>query len=72
VERTAPNFGRGLLLTACARLSISCAARRGEREQEDPAGLHALVDQPGNPVRERVGLAGPRAGDYEQRPVTNG
>jgi len=41
-----------------------------ERQQQNSAGLHALVNQPCHAVRERVGLARARAGDDEQRPVT--
>ena len=39
----------------------------GERDGEDPRGVHALVDEVGDAVREHPGLAGAGAGDDEQR-----
>ncbi len=42
------------------------AAREGQ--QQDPLGRHALEQQMRDPMRERIGLAGSRARDDEQRP----
>ena len=39
-----------------------------ERQQQDALRIGAALDQPGNPVRQRVGLAGTGAGDDQQRP----
>ena len=41
----------------------------GERDGEDPRGVHALVHEVGDAVREHPRLARPGAGDDEQRPA---
>jgi hypothetical protein len=41
----------------------------GERQQQDPAGLDALRTQPGGPGHQGPGLAGPGAGQHQQRPA---
>ena len=38
-----------------------------ERHQQDPPRIGALDDQMRDPMGERVGLAGSRAGDHQQR-----
>ena len=42
----------------------------GERDGEDPRGVHALVDEVGDAVGQDPGLARAGAGDDEQRPAT--
>ncbi len=39
-----------------------------ERQQQDALRIGAALDQPRHPVRQRVGLAGPGAGNHQQRP----
>ena len=41
----------------------------GEGQQQDPAGLSALVTQPGGPRHQRPGLPGARPGQDQQRPA---
>ena len=51
------------------RDSISCDGAARERQQEDPLGRHPAIDQVRDAMDERTRLAGPGAGDDEQRPV---
>ena len=46
-------------------LNMGCRPAR-EGHQQDFAGIGAIDDQVGHPVRQGVGLAGPRAGNDEQ------
>ena len=41
----------------------------GEGEQQDPAGLHALLAQPGGAGHQRARLPGAGAGQDQQRPA---
>ena len=45
---------------------LGCRAAR-ERHQQDAARIGAADDQMGDAVRQRVGLAGPGAGDDQER-----
>ena len=39
----------------------------GESQQQDRSGRHAALDQPGDPINQRAGLARARSGDHQQR-----
>ena len=49
------------------RRIISAAARREKSQQQDAPGIGAVDDQMGDPVGQRVGLAGTCARDDQQR-----
>ena len=42
----------------------------GEGQEQDPTRVDSLEHEVGHAVRERVGLAGARAGDDQQGPAT--
>ena len=59
-------------MSMALRRVISAAAPAGEVHQQDAAGIGAVHDEMGDAVRERVGLAGPGAGNDEERPAWDG
>jgi hypothetical protein len=59
----------GVKRRSCAVQHLLSGPAR-EREKENPARLHPLVNQPRHSVRQRVRLARARARDDKQRPVT--
>ena len=69
-DRIAPAAAR--LTQRCGGDALDPARHLGggparEREQQDAARVGAVDDQVGDPVRERIGLAGAGTGDDEQR-----
>ena len=72
VECPAPQLARRVAPVADRRRPgqhlVGRAAR--ERQQQDPLGLDAPVDEGRDPGDQRAGLAGPRARHHDQRTVT--
>ena len=56
-------------VSVSARLEHLARGAAREREQQDPLGRHAAVDQAGDPAGQRPRLAGAGAGHDQQRPA---
>ena len=66
--RSWPARASAAVMTRCARRVISSAARRVKVSSSMRSGAHARQQQVRDAMRERIRLAGARAGDDQQRP----